>query len=198
MRLALPLAIGFCTVALAACGGSDPKPAPGSPENPLTATLPSEADGGAQGSGAGTAATREPSSSAGSPEAPGYKALVDKQVPKPRHRFSPCNLVTGREAREIVGKPLHAPIEAAQGPTCIYRPRAGKEMVTLAIQATSFKTIKRRLEDVRQVAVSDRTAYCGTYGQPVLYVPLRGDRLLSINAECSVARSFAAKALRHL
>jgi hypothetical protein len=32
----------------------------------------------------------------------------------------------------------------------------------------------------------------------VLYVPLDADRLLSVNAECDVARGFAAKALRHL
>jgi Protein of unknown function (DUF3558) len=192
MRLPVVIALALCSVALAACGGSDSKPAPGSAENPLTATRPAEAEAG---QGAGTAATGEPSAAA---PKPGYKALVDRQTSKPAHRFSPCNLVTRPEARAIVGKPLHEPVEAPQGPTCIYRPRAGKALITLAIQDMSFKAIKRRMANLREVAVSDRTAYCGTYGQPVLYVPLDADRLLSVNAECDVARGFAAKALRHL
>jgi hypothetical protein len=197
MRLATPLAVALCTVALGACGGSDPEPAPGSPENPLTATRPSETEGpGSPGAGKGSA--REPSTATGTPEEPGYKALVDRQTAKPRHRFSPCNLVTGREARAIVGKPLRAPVEGVQGPTCIYRPRAGKELITLAIQQASFAKIKRQIDDLRQVDVSDRAAYCGTYGQPVLYVPLRGGRMLSVNADCDIARRFAAKAMPRL
>jgi hypothetical protein len=194
MRLSVLTALVLSALALGACGGSDPKPAPGSPENPLTATRPSEpANGG--GAVIGSAKDGEPS---GAPAKPGYKALVDRQTAKPAHRFSPCNLVSRPEAREIVGEPLHEPVEAAQGPTCIYRPRAGKQLITLAIQDMSFKAIRRRIADLRQVAVADRTAYCGTYGQPVLYVPLNEDRLLSVNAECGVARDFAAKALRHL
>jgi hypothetical protein len=191
MRLPVLIALALCSLALGACGGSDPKPAAGSPENPLTATRPAGPESGEPGQ----ANTGEPSATA---EKPGYKALVERQTSKPAHRFSPCNLVTRPEAREIVGAPLHEPVEAPQGPTCIYRPRAGKAMITLAIQDMSFKAVKRRIADLRQVAVSDRTAFCGTYGQPVLYVPLGGDRLLSVNAECAIARGFAAKALRHL
>jgi hypothetical protein len=194
MRLPVLIAAGLVSLALGACGGSDPKPAPGSPENPLTATRPSE-PGSGQGTAAGQPGTGEPSAPA---TKPGYKALVDRQTSKPARRFSPCNLVTRPEARAIVGEALHEPVEAVQGPTCIYRPRAGKALITLAIQDMSFKAIRRQIADLRQVAVSDRTAYCGTYGQPMLYVPLGGDRLLSVSAECGVARGFAAKALRHL
>jgi hypothetical protein len=192
MRLSVLLALVLSALALGACGGSDSKPAPGSPENPLTATRPSEPG---QDAAPGQANTGEPSGKAAKP---GYKALVERQTSKPAHRFSPCNLVTRPEARAIVGEPLHEPVEAAQGPTCIYRPRAGNQLITLAIQDMSFKAVRRRIADLRQVPVSDRTAYCGTYGQPVLYVPLGADRLLSVNAECDVARGFAAKALRHL
>jgi hypothetical protein len=206
MRVTLSLAAGLCALALIACGeDGKPKAAPGSPENPLTATRAGEvstppatgtgADGRKQGV---EVPAGEPSTATATQPAPGYKALVDRQTAKPRHRFTPCNLVTGREAQDIVGEPMQVPVEAPQGPTCIYRPQAGKELIALAVQDTSFATIRRQIADLRQVDVSDRAAYCGTYGQPVLYVPLGSGRLLSVNAECDVARGFAVKALRHL
>jgi hypothetical protein len=192
MRFTLPLTIGLCALAVTACGGgSKPEPAPGSPENPLTAARPDEK---AQASGSGALAG-EPSAAAGKP---GYKALLERQNAKPQHRFTPCNLVTETEARAIVGEPMRVPIEAPQGPTCIYRPRKGEQLIALAIQELRFATLKRQMRDMRQVAVSDRTAYCGTYGQPVLYVPLSDGRVLSVSADCNVARGFAAKALHHL
>jgi hypothetical protein len=205
-RVTLTLAAGLCALALGACGGdAKPQAAPGSEANPLTATRPGEvsapaASGSsahAQGQGSKVPAG-EPSTGAAKDQAPGYQALVDRQTAKPRHRFTPCNLVTGKEAQGIVGKAMQTPIEAPQGPTCIYRPRTGKELIALAIQDASFAKIKRQIDDLRQVDVSDRTAYCGTYGQPVLYVPLGAGRLLSVNAECDIARGFAVKALSHL
>jgi hypothetical protein len=206
VRITLSLAAAVCVLALTACGDdAKPKAAAGSEANPLTATRPGElSTPPATGSGADAEPQRaavpagEPSTAAAKEPAPGYKALLDRQTASPRHRFTPCNLVTGREARDIVGEPMEVPVEAPQGPTCIYRPRAGKDLIALAIQDTSFTKIKRRMDDLRRVDVSDRTAYCGTYGQPVLYVPLRGGRLLSVNADCDIARGFAVKALSHL
>jgi hypothetical protein len=106
--------------------------------------------------------------------------------------------VTANEARAIVGAPMQAPIEAPQGPTCIYRTQTSKSMITLAVQATDFSKIKPRLRGRHEVAVSDRAGFCGTYGQSMLYVPLATGRVLSISAPCDLARDFAAKALRRL
>jgi hypothetical protein len=205
-RVTLTLAVGLSALALSACGGdAKPKAAPGAEANPLTATRPGElSTPPATGSGAdeqnsgAKVPAGEPSTRKATEAAPGYKALLDRQTAKPRQRFTPCNLVTGREAQSIVGEPMQVPVEAPQGPTCIYRPRTGKELIALAIQDASFAKIKRQIDDLRQVDVSDRTAYCGTYGQPVLYVPLGAGRLLSVNAECDIARGFAVKALSHL
>jgi hypothetical protein len=204
-RITLSLAVAACALALTACGDDAEKAAPGTEANPLAATQPGElSTPPATGSGAETedqgakAPAGEPATAAAKEQAPGYKALLDNQASKPRHRFTPCNLVTGREARDIVGEPMEVPVEAPQGPTCIYRPRAGNDLIALAIQDTSFTKIKRRMDDLRRVDVSDRTAYCGTYGQPVLYVPLGAGRLLSVNADCDIARGFAVKALSHL
>ena len=165
---------------LTACGGEDP-PAAGSPERPLAAkTTPGEPGAAPAGSGA---------------QKPGYDALVERQSSKPRSRFTPCNLVTRAQARAILGAPVLAPVEAGQGPTCIYRTREGG-FVSVAVQRTPFERIEPRLRQRRRVDVAGRAAYCGTYGQPMLYVPLARGRVLSIAGRCDVARGFAAKAVR--
>ena len=50
----------------------------------------------------------------------------------------------------------------------------------------------------QRIAVSSRVGYCGTYGQPMLYVPLSGGRVLSIAGQCAVAKRFALKAVGNL
>ena len=178
----------LCTIAVAAaagragCGGdadggaSAPK---GSPENPLVGKLTGE--------------TRESAKAQ-----PGYKSLVDAQSRTPESRFTPCNLVSERQAAAIVGAPIEQPLEAPQGPTCIYRSRDGKSFVTVGVQQVGFDTLMRRLRQREKVDVGSRAAYCGNHGQPMLYLPLRGGEVLSIAGECGVARRFAAKALPQL
>jgi hypothetical protein len=199
-----PVAIVLAALALSACGDDGgPKPAPGTEGNPLTATQPGElSTPSASGGGAGTkkqhaeVPSGEPSKA--KPTAPGYKTLLDRQTAKPQHRFTPCNLVTEREAQAIVGKPMQVPVEAPQGPTCIYRPRTGDALIAVAVQATDFDALRPQIKRLRRVAVGDREAYCGRYGQPMLYMPLAAGRVLSVNAQCDVARGFALKALPHL
>jgi Protein of unknown function (DUF3558) len=166
-RLRLLLALTGAAIALAACGGSTPAPAPGSSQNPLSAKqTPSDDD----------------SSAAHHPRAGG----------------APCNLVTAAQARAILGAPMRAPVVAAQGPTCIYRTRDGGGFVTLAVQARDFQTLRPHLRLARRVSVAGRAAWCGTYGQPMLYVPLARGRLLSVAARCAVGRRFALRAVRRL
>jgi hypothetical protein len=111
---------------------------------------------------------------------------------------TPCDLVTAAQARAILGAPMREPVEAAQGPTCIYRTRDGRAFVTVAVQTLEFAKLRPHLRLARRVAVSGRTAWCGTYGQPMLYVPLSRGRLLSIAARCAVARRFAIRAVPQL
>jgi Protein of unknown function (DUF3558) len=185
-RLTLALALSAAT--LAACGGDDEREsaAPGTPANPLAAVAdPTEAG-----------ATTEPS--AETRGAPGYQELVSAQTSAPQERFTPCNLVTAHDARAILGTPVDAPFEAPQGPTCIYRTQDGRSLVTVAIQRASFRQIKPAIRGRRTLAVAGRDAFCGIHGQAMLYVPLGGGRVLSIAAQCGVARDFAHEALRHL
>jgi hypothetical protein len=184
-------ALATSAVVLTACGASNPPPAPGSPEKPLVAQQTR------LGGGSPTGRSNEASASAAAPK-PGYDALLKKQPRHPRSRFTPCNLVTVAQARAIVGAPMLEPVEAPQGPTCIYRTRNGKSFVSVAVQASDFNKLKPRLRLRQRVAVSNRTAYCGTYGQPMLYVPLSGGRVLSVAAHCAIAKQFAIRAVRQL
>ena len=192
IRLLYLLAFASAGITLAACGAnSTPRPAPGSPEKPLAAEQ-TRLGGAAAGGRSNEAAS---SSAHGQPN---YESLVKKQSPHPRRRFSPCNLVTASQARAIVGAPMQRPVEAPLGPTCIYRSRDGRSMVTVAVQALDFAKLRPRIHGRRRVAVGERTAYCGIYGQPMLYAPLADGRVLSVAAQCAVARGFAVRAVRQL
>jgi hypothetical protein len=191
VRLLWVVALMSVAATLTACGGgSKPAPAPGSPEKPLVAQ--ETRLGGAASGRSNEAAASE------SQAKPGYDALVKQQSRHPRSRFTPCNLVTAVEARAIIGAPLQRPIEAPQGPTCIYRSRDGKSFVSVAVQALDFDKLKPRLHASHRIDVSNRTGYCGTYGQPMLYVPLSRGRVLSVGAHCTIAKQFATKAVRQL
>jgi hypothetical protein len=197
-RVLIIIALLSAAATLAACGGSKPAAAPGSADNPLTGK-PQETKGGVR---VGEPAPTNPDSSGGSR----YETLVEGQSDAPRDQFTPCNLVTQRQARAIVGSQLEQPFEAPQGPTCIYRSRDGRTQVTLAVQTIDFKTIKHQVRGLRSITVGDRAGYCGYYGQPMLYVPLTGGRLLSIATppkapgagQCGIGRDFAKLALPRL
>jgi hypothetical protein len=197
------LLITLAATLLAACGGDDSaKAPPGSPENPLVAQPGPEAASGRSNEAAGDkgAATADGATADGAKKTkPGYEGLVNNQKKsRPRSRFTPCNLVSKAEAGAIFGSATQDPREAAQGPTCIYRTESGKGFVTVAVQSVSFEDLRGALGQPRQVQVSNRTAYCGQYGQAVLYVPLTRGRVLSIAGPCPVATQFAAKAVPRL
>jgi hypothetical protein len=181
--------LGCLTVVtvLAGCGGEAAAPK-GSPKNPMQATRPSTAQGSA----------REPGGSS-SQQKVGYKALLKRQTSEATGtRFTPCSLVTRAQARAILGQPVLLPSEAPQGPTCIYRAAKGKGFVSLAVQPASYAKAKRNLDKPTKVDLGSRTGVCGKYGQSMLYAPLSGGRMLTVAAECGVAKQFAARAVRSL
>jgi hypothetical protein len=197
MRLLALAALVAAAVGVTACGGGSSKPAaPGSPQNPLVGKQPTP--GGGTGGGTAGGRSNEAAASGSKATGPGYDKLLDAQSRHPLSRFTPCNLVTEKQAQAILGAPLQDPVEAAQGPTCIYRSKNGQSFVTLAVQSLDFDKLKPRLRLTRRVTVGDRAAYCGTYGQPMLYVPLAGGRVLSVAGRCEIAKAFATRAVRQL
>ena len=178
------VSIAVAAALVAACGGGKDSGSPaGSPENPLVAeTQPERANEGA------TVPEEEP----------GFQAILENQRQRPAgSRFTPC-LVTRAQARAYLGGPVTAPVEAPQGPTCIYRSEDGDAFVTIAVQSLDVDQLKRELQLPRAIAIADRRAYCGRHGQPMLYVSLSGNRVLSVGAPCSVARRFATTAVARL
>jgi hypothetical protein len=170
---------------LSACGESQPasKAPPGSPENPLVSKA--ENDG------------TDPDAPGGAAK-PGYADLVDRQSSTPAQRSSPCAFVTKRQAQAIVGSDLLDPVEAPQGPTCIYRDRDGETFITVAMQQSGFDAMRRQVRRIRRVSVADRMAYCGVQGQPALFLPVGDSRVLSVTAQCEVAMQFARRAVQRL
>lgn len=182
VRRSLLVLLASLAAALGGCGGeSEPAPA-GSPENPLVSS--------AQRDGTDPDAPGQPR--------PGYRDLVRSQSSRPESRESPCALVTKKQAETIVGAALLDPLEAPQGPTCIYRDRSSKTFVSVAIQEGGFGALWGDIDRLRRVSVADRQAYCGVHGAPMLYLPLAQGRVLSVSAQCAVARRFASTAVPRL
>jgi hypothetical protein len=221
VRAATLIAIALCGGMLTSCGGDSTarKPPPGSTENPLAARTdpttrtsedPSPEEGArsraseagatskpAARTSASAPASRKPtadSSVVTRPAIPGRKLPT---VVRPSAR-RPCTLVTKAQAEAIVGRPLLEPIQAPQGPTCIYRDRADRSYITVGVQSTTLAELGPQLRRRPAVAVSGRTAYCIRLVTPTLYVGLPGRRVLSVAAPCGVARRFAAAALATL
>jgi hypothetical protein len=189
-----PLGLAALAAVLLGCGGESSqtaKAAPGTPENPLVA----EHD---EAPGANASRRNEASAQPADQSEPDYQQLVARQKKDPDSRFSPCNLVSRSQARAIVGAALEVPVEAPQGPTCIYRSQDGDAFVTLSVQSADISELRRDMHVRQRVSVADLRGYCGTHGQPILYVPLAGERVLSVAAPCPRARAFATRAVSRL
>ena len=130
-------------------------------------------------------------------EAPGRSAPKRSSL-APGAVTAPCGLVSRTEAGSIAGEPMLKPIQAAQGPTCIYPYRSGKRSVTLAVQALDPSMVKRLRGQRRGVTVGRRVGVCANPGQPVLYLPISGSDVLTVAAPCALAQKFAARAMPRL
>ncbi len=214
-RIALPslIVIGVLSVASGA-GGGDEAP-PGSPSNPLVAlpnptaarVPPSEQppnEGPRQTDGAAAEAPKPTSNKTqqGSTALHRSKPMVAQpetarqQLEQPPSASRPCSLVTRAQARDITGAPIVEPLEAPQGPTCIYQTGRGEQYITLAAQDAHIDQLRDQMRGRTAVSVAGRAGYCGSVGgQPLLYVRLPDGRTLVVTAPCEIAKRFAALAL---
>jgi hypothetical protein len=152
-----------------------------------------------RGAAAAEAAAGEPATTAKPNAAPSYTGILKQRGSSRGGSFSPCNLVSQNRAEAILGSGIRTPLEAPQGPTCIYRTRNDKYFVTVSVQQSRYSAVRRQVRKPATVTVAGRTAYCGTLGRPMLYVPLSGTRLLTITGgPCNVAKAFAATAVQKL
>jgi hypothetical protein len=206
------VAVMIGLLGLGGCGGDTTGETPGSAAKPLSA-LPAHAPGATGESGGSPSRNHGPSDAAPAsavqatrpqrargvdPERPSYGALLSQQSSHPRRRFTPCQLVSRSQAQVILGSPVLVPQEAPQGPTCIYQTKARKTFIAVAMQATNFSKLRPRLRHRRRVTVRGLTAYCASYGRPMLYLPLGRGRVLSVTGPCAVAQRFAVSAVTRL
>lgn len=108
----------------------------------------------------------------------------------------PCRLVTETEAEAILGTAIAPPRPAALGPSCLYL--NGLSTISLSVQATSYASIRGRLQSVQQFSVAGQPVYCANLGEPMLFAPLDATSTLEVVAPCPIARGFAAAALPRL
>jgi hypothetical protein len=140
----------------------------------------------------------EPTAATSGTASPDYESLLKQKSAPKGTNFSPCNLVSRKRAEVILGGAIQAPLEAPQGPTCIYRSKSGKSFVTVAVQQMRYAKLAKQVTKPVRLGVEGHAAYCGTLGREMLYLPLSGTRLLTIAAPCSVAKAFAATAVQKL
>jgi hypothetical protein len=227
MRHVCLISLVLSVVLLAACGGDEPA-SPGSAENPLPALpnpsptrVPPTSEAAIK-RGASKASERASSSNATSivreqkrvqarntrlreqraakDRSGGHAATAGprKQKAQAPSADQPCSLVSKTQARAIIGAAILEPLQAPQGPTCIYQTKTGKPYITLAVQAASYTRLQRQVRRRHSVAVANRHGICGSFGRSMLYLPIGGGRVLSIAGPCGIASRFAAQALPHL
>lgn len=194
-RVACLVSPAAAALLLAACGGSSSHGVASAPVQAARTVQPIPKLLGSVGS------ARVQASRSGPVKARNQAGMIDDEVnasgAKP---LNPCTLVSRSQARAILGKPVGQPVQAPQGPTCIYRLAGGKRFVTLAVESLKFSTVKpqAQLRDRMSVTVAGHVAYCGVAGGPMMLIPLSAGRVMAVTAPCPIAASFARRALGHI
>jgi len=124
--------------------------------------------------------------------------IADSGNGKLVNQLDPCTLVSRSEAQAIIGGQIAAPQEAPLGPTCIYQSLGTESPVTLAVESIDFAKVSPLIHHRIRVTAAGHNAYCGDYGRPTTFVPLKGGRVLNIAAACRIGAQFATKALPRL
>jgi hypothetical protein len=214
---ALPVAAALL---LGACGGSSPSPSSSSSSSSSSSASPSSSPAAAAAYAAhGVVGGRVQAGSRVTPiakfrsadqvhrtrrgpvRAHAQAGMIDDEVSATGAKaLNPCSLVTRAQAQAILGKPVGRPVDAPQGPTCVYTVQGFKGPITVAVVATNFSTVKPQahLRDRMSVKVGGHAAYCGVAGSPTMVVPLASGKFLTVTAPCPIAASFAATALGHI
>ena len=180
------------------------KPPPrAAPENPLTAQLP---EGDLSAPAARTRARRGPRA----------RTAASRRPPRAQPGYQDARRRAGREAaraasRRATSSPRRrrarssasrcaTPLEAPQGPTCIYRSRRRRRVRHAGGAAGRVSAAASRSSQARRGSrpAGRRRATAGTTARPMLYVPLARGRVLSVAAPCDVARRFAPAAVQQL
>jgi hypothetical protein len=107
---------------------------------------------------------------------------------------NPCRMVPAAQASAILGEGVHSSV-GSQGPTCIYVPKGSMPQVTVALEQTSFQSLRSHASRATRVAVGSTAGWCLSYGSTSVAVPVAEGRVLRVTGPCRLAARFAAGAL---
>jgi hypothetical protein len=114
-------------------------------------------------------------------------------------QVDPCTLVTVSEAEAMTGAKIATPVEAPQGPTCIYKLSGSKSWITLGVEKRKdFAKLKGWMRKSETVNVGIDSGACGQLDTDNLFLPLTGGRVLHVTAPCAIAKQIAATAVGRL
>jgi hypothetical protein len=113
--------------------------------------------------------------------------------------LDPCTLLTVSQAEAITGRTIATPVEAPQGPTCIYKLTGSKSWITLSIETRKdFAKLRGLMRNGQTVNEGSDSGACGQLGSDNLFLSLTGGRVLHVTASCAIAKQIAAAAVRRL
>lgn len=134
---------------------------------------------------------------AGSTKAPGASSAVTTSAAS--SQLDPCTLVTVSEAESITGGTIANPVEAPQGPTCIYKLSGSKSWITLSVESrTDIAKLTGLMKNAQKFSVGTDSGTCGQLDTDNLFLSLTGGRVLHVTAPCAIAEKIATTAVGRL
>lgn len=114
-------------------------------------------------------------------------------------QLNPCTLLTVSQAEAITGRTIATPVEAPQGPTCIYKLTGSKSWITLSLETRKdFAKLRGLMRNGQSVNEGSDSGACGQLGSDNLFLPLTGGGVLHVTASCAIAKQIAAAAVHRL
>jgi hypothetical protein len=118
----------------------------------------------------------------------------DEVSPTGAGEENPCDLVPKNQATTILGEGVQTSV-GSQGPTCIYAPKGSGPEVTVALEQTSFQSLRNHASRATKMAVGSTSGLCLNYGATSVAVQISEGRVLRVTGPCSLAARFAGRAL---
>jgi hypothetical protein len=110
--------------------------------------------------------------------------------------INPCGLVSRGAATGLLGGAVGTTLEP-QGPTCVYAMPGSKGQITMVVDDTPLRSLRRQAKRATRVSVAGRTGWCLRYASTSVAVAFSRGHVLHVTGPCGTATRFAAVALSH-
>jgi hypothetical protein len=114
-------------------------------------------------------------------------------------QLDPCTVLTLSEVQTMIGGTITSPVEAPQGPTCIYKSTGAKAWITLSVERrTDYAKVAGWMKHGQKLTVGTHSGDCGQLGNDNLFLPLGNGRVVHVTAPCAIAKEIAATVVSRL